>query len=779
MASVEVYTGLATIEPVQSMVQLKLTSMLLHPYPKIRNKAADALYISTKAELLRQTDWSRSPKELKKPVRQNLNTPDPLVLAYKREKRKGSPFSYQGGVHYQSPLSGISYEAELSTGALVYNAYDEEHLRFTYSCANGSPDTKSEELGTAPILLHLIANRPSHRPRTSSLTEVLITSDASITFYISYHTLTMVLLKQYIALASLATLGACDVWANNGPGGAVAGPFTPAPLSGNATSSALTTRDLADLFERDPEFHDFVQGAKKFVTQFIKRDISERDVQELAAQNPSFKSFMQKTGGFVAQMFKREAPTDSSAAGGAVAGIAGDIKAAAASPSGGATPEKQATPGGTVTPEKQTVPENSDTPEKQATPGGAVAPKGQTAPESGDTLEKQVIPGEGTTSGKPATPGRKQGLQHTGQHRGKHHGTDRGKYHGTQQRKHAHHQSQRIGQGQQSMLHAVGKSLQLLQARAEQIRRGPAVSSAKVLSRESDSPSRFSKGLNSGKGTGAEDSREARTKKLIEALRKHESQNKNRHHDQKTATQPPRPRFGVKYQGLEFQSEPYEMVRFQPHAHAKRLNAQKSPKQNTHTLNSPPEIYETSRKEWAEMQRQNAQVEKERHGEGHMDGQHGLGGTPGGQRGYGAGIPGRAGSGASKSAMHRRYAKALGNNMMMGGGVMGMSGMGEDSRTGGMGIGGIGQGGSGMRGSGTRGMGGSYGAPCIRDLEERDFEERNFAERTFEERDFEERDFEERELEEREFQERNFDERNFEKREFRRRDLEFIYDLLG
>ena len=36
MASVEVYAGLASIEPVKVLVQLKLTNMLLHPYPKVR-----------------------------------------------------------------------------------------------------------------------------------------------------------------------------------------------------------------------------------------------------------------------------------------------------------------------------------------------------------------------------------------------------------------------------------------------------------------------------------------------------------------------------------------------------------------------------------------------------------------------------------------------------------------------------------------------------------------------------------------------------------------------
>ena len=39
MASIELYAGLALIKTVQGVVQLKLTSMLLHPYPKVRHLA--------------------------------------------------------------------------------------------------------------------------------------------------------------------------------------------------------------------------------------------------------------------------------------------------------------------------------------------------------------------------------------------------------------------------------------------------------------------------------------------------------------------------------------------------------------------------------------------------------------------------------------------------------------------------------------------------------------------------------------------------------------------
>lgn len=39
MASVDIYAGLALIKIVQGVVQLKLASMLLHPYPKVHPSA--------------------------------------------------------------------------------------------------------------------------------------------------------------------------------------------------------------------------------------------------------------------------------------------------------------------------------------------------------------------------------------------------------------------------------------------------------------------------------------------------------------------------------------------------------------------------------------------------------------------------------------------------------------------------------------------------------------------------------------------------------------------
>ncbi|KAI9852129.1 MAG: hypothetical protein M1838_001753 [Thelocarpon superellum] len=75
-AAVKVYTGFADIASVREAALTKLVSMLLHPFPKVRNAVAEALFTVEWSEsreksvqdALRGQDWSLSPKELKPSV---------------------------------------------------------------------------------------------------------------------------------------------------------------------------------------------------------------------------------------------------------------------------------------------------------------------------------------------------------------------------------------------------------------------------------------------------------------------------------------------------------------------------------------------------------------------------------------------------------------------------------------------------------------------------------------------------------------------------------------
>lgn len=68
-AAVKIYGGMLAVPRVRVEVQEKLCSMLLHPYPKIRNAAADALLIVTDDERLMGVNWSKPQAELKAVVR--------------------------------------------------------------------------------------------------------------------------------------------------------------------------------------------------------------------------------------------------------------------------------------------------------------------------------------------------------------------------------------------------------------------------------------------------------------------------------------------------------------------------------------------------------------------------------------------------------------------------------------------------------------------------------------------------------------------------------------
>ena len=68
-AAVKIYAGMMAVPRVRTEVREKLCSMLLHPYPKIRNVAADALLIVTGDESLTRVNWSNPQTELKGVVR--------------------------------------------------------------------------------------------------------------------------------------------------------------------------------------------------------------------------------------------------------------------------------------------------------------------------------------------------------------------------------------------------------------------------------------------------------------------------------------------------------------------------------------------------------------------------------------------------------------------------------------------------------------------------------------------------------------------------------------
>ncbi|KAF2083171.1 hypothetical protein K490DRAFT_52336 [Saccharata proteae CBS 121410] len=66
--AMDVYRGLADVPVIRADVLTKLTSMLLHPFPKIRIAAAETLFVVTWNEELKLRDWSMLPKNLRPAV---------------------------------------------------------------------------------------------------------------------------------------------------------------------------------------------------------------------------------------------------------------------------------------------------------------------------------------------------------------------------------------------------------------------------------------------------------------------------------------------------------------------------------------------------------------------------------------------------------------------------------------------------------------------------------------------------------------------------------------
>ena len=61
----DVYRGLADVPTIRADVLAKVSSMLLHPFPKIRSAAAETLYVVSACEELTLHDWAQPTTKLK------------------------------------------------------------------------------------------------------------------------------------------------------------------------------------------------------------------------------------------------------------------------------------------------------------------------------------------------------------------------------------------------------------------------------------------------------------------------------------------------------------------------------------------------------------------------------------------------------------------------------------------------------------------------------------------------------------------------------------------
>ncbi|KAF7587023.1 hypothetical protein BBP40_007845 [Aspergillus hancockii] len=64
-AATRVYAPLSRLEPLRTDVLKKMTAMLLHPFPRVRNGVAEYLFMETSLDAVKAEDWTKPPKEVK------------------------------------------------------------------------------------------------------------------------------------------------------------------------------------------------------------------------------------------------------------------------------------------------------------------------------------------------------------------------------------------------------------------------------------------------------------------------------------------------------------------------------------------------------------------------------------------------------------------------------------------------------------------------------------------------------------------------------------------
>ncbi|KAI3012196.1 hypothetical protein CBS147346_573 [Aspergillus niger] len=73
-AAVRAYAPLSRIEQLHTEVIKKMTALLLHPFPRVRNTAAEYIFMETGIEVVKMEDWSKPTKQLKEPVEKMRET---------------------------------------------------------------------------------------------------------------------------------------------------------------------------------------------------------------------------------------------------------------------------------------------------------------------------------------------------------------------------------------------------------------------------------------------------------------------------------------------------------------------------------------------------------------------------------------------------------------------------------------------------------------------------------------------------------------------------------
>ncbi|GCB21993.1 tubulin-specific chaperone D [Aspergillus awamori] len=84
-AAVRAYAPLSRIEQLHTEVIKKMTALLLHPFPRVRNTVAEYIFMETGIEVVKMEDWSKPTKQLKEPVEKVRNLEERIKVDQLKE----------------------------------------------------------------------------------------------------------------------------------------------------------------------------------------------------------------------------------------------------------------------------------------------------------------------------------------------------------------------------------------------------------------------------------------------------------------------------------------------------------------------------------------------------------------------------------------------------------------------------------------------------------------------------------------------------------------------
>ncbi|KAE8146237.1 tubulin folding cofactor D C terminal-domain-containing protein [Aspergillus avenaceus] len=146
-AAVKVYASLSRIPSLRADVLKKMTAMLLHPFPRVRNTVADYLFMETTLESVKTEDWTKPSKQLKEQLESVRNLEERVKVDQLKEALE-EIFSEYGNI------LEIVAKTNLKAKGQAFVVYDSVE-----SASNAIDEINGFELFDKPMVLDFAKTR--------------------------------------------------------------------------------------------------------------------------------------------------------------------------------------------------------------------------------------------------------------------------------------------------------------------------------------------------------------------------------------------------------------------------------------------------------------------------------------------------------------------------------------------------------------------------------------------------------------------------------------------